>query len=142
MHDWLKLPNIVETNIKKFALYDATHNIDIKYIGQNRWWIGYSSTNDNRSRMGDSGTSFDLNYYEDIRTLYILYLQIDASQRGKGHGSQLYEIICNIAKELDCLVVEQTPSGWTPSGDTRVNYLIRRGWTMFRTGVAIKKLDV
>jgi hypothetical protein len=132
-----ELRNIVETNIKTFTLYDAMHNIGIKSIGQNRWWIGYST--DNRARMGDFGTSFDLNYYEDIRTLYLLHLQIDASQRGRGHGSQIYEIICNIAKELDCLIVEQTPSGWTPSGDTRANYLIRRGWTIVND-VAIKNL--
>lgn len=72
-------------------------------------------------------------------TLYLLHIRLRSSDRGKGLGSGLYSAIEEIAYQLGCARIEQTPSGWTPDGDTRANYLKRRGW-LLASEVAYKTL--
>lgn len=59
---------------------------------------------------------------------YLLEIYIHPLLRGKGHGNRLYEIITHIAKNLNCVKIQQTPSGTTWNNETRLNYLLRRGW--------------
>jgi GNAT superfamily N-acetyltransferase len=64
----------------------------------------------------------------ELGICYLLHIAIEPEHRGKGHGAALYEIVEGIAKSLGCKEVRQTPSGWTHTGETRMRYLVRRGW--------------
>lgn len=59
---------------------------------------------------------------------YLLWILLPTRMRCQGHGSSLYSVIERIAAALGCSEIWQTPSGWTPKGDTRRSYLHRRGW--------------
>lgn len=135
------IKSICEEEIRKFALYDPAHEVLVHPIGKGKtsgnehWWIGYRT---HPSNIPDGSTHFDLNLCDDI--LYLLHIELLREHRGKGHGSQLYQVVEAIAKRLKCSMLEQTPSGWTPSGDTRAKYLERRGYTI-QHNVAIKRFE-
>lgn len=65
---------------------------------------------------------------------YLLSIYVVAAQRGQGHGSRLYELIIELARELGCRSVWQLPSGTTHDKDSRMNYLLRRGWEETASG--------
>lgn len=71
---------------------------------------------------------------------YLLAIELPRSLRGQGHGSRLYEALVKIASELGCSRIEQTPSGWSPNGETRAHWLERRGWIINDDGTAHKVL--
>lgn len=129
-NETMDVKQIVEDCLKSFPLYDQKHK-----VGFIKNWIGYRTTDANRP---EGTTHFDLNLCGD--TLYLLSIEIEKQNRGKGNGESLYKVIEEIGKRLGCTSLNQTPSGWTQSGDTRANYLKRRGYEIIG-GVAIKKLD-
>ena len=91
-------------------------------ISEHGNWLGVSL--DGSRKMMAPG--FDLNLISG--DLYLLSIMIAAGDRGKGHGAQLYDLIVQAGRELGCGRVIQTPSGHTPSGETRRSYLFRHGW--------------
>ena len=64
---------------------------------------------------------------------------VSQEHRGKGHGNKLYQILENIAKEFGCEKIQMTPSGHTKTGETRKDYMLRRGYDDLGTEV-YKKL--
>lgn len=59
---------------------------------------------------------------------YLLSIRIGREHRGQGLGAALYDRLCDFARSHGCLLIEQTPSGQTPSGQSREAYLLKRGW--------------
>jgi len=80
-------------------------------------WIGF---------RGTGGTRFDINVRDGI--FYILFVKLDVALIGKGQGSELYERLEDIARDLNCHRIQQMPSGWAKTGESRRDYLKRRDW--------------
>lgn len=87
-------------------------------------WISFRTV----ATLIQHSTHFDVNV--DGSTFYLLHIELEDRHRNKGLGSQLYQILEKVAQEIGCRVFEQTPSGWTPRGETRAAYLQRRGYTL------------
>lgn len=121
--------------LRQFTLYKEHHQVRVKQFEPDGWWIGYRTTPEH---IPFRSTYFDLNIKGDI--CYLLHIEVEASERGKGHGNQLYRLIEDIARMCGCTMLEQTPSGGPPH-EPRSAYLERRGYTL-RGGVAIKKLSL
>lgn len=121
----------------------------------NKHLIGWSPFDEGDLRLGESHlghyyicfrtvqtpplndtTHFDVNIIDDV--FYLLDIELEPRHKGKGLGLQLYEALENIARDLGCTRIEQTPSGWTHSGETRASYLQRHGYTL-KGRVAIKE---
>ena len=112
---------LVRRHMKTWPLFSSHHEIAGKDL-ESAVWLGY------RTETGTylDKTGWDVNIIGDI--FYILDIRIERGNRGKGFGGFLYEVLTNIARELGCKEIRQTPSGWTFLGETRMNYLLRRGW--------------
>lgn len=97
-------------------------------------WLGYRTDECPSQRHGT--TNFDVNIING--TFYILWVNIPLAERGKGHGDQLYQLLEEAAKKLGCHRIVQMPSGWAiidgVKGETRRDYLLRRGWQPFGKG--------
>lgn len=91
------------------------------------YWLGYSSEGDFRPIQRFLGQGFDLNVAHN-GVCYLVHLRLREEQRGQGHGADLYERLVRLAGELGCATIQQTPSGSTPRGESRQDYLVRRGW--------------
>lgn len=83
------------------------------------------------------GCTFDMNYHPRTRVAYLVGIEIPASLRGQGYGQQLYLVVEAVARELHSFYLEQTPSGTTPSGESRMDYLLRRGYVQH--GISARK---
>ena len=59
---------------------------------------------------------------------YLLKIKLPEALRGQGLGDKLYRCIEQAARNCGCTEIRQTPSGWTKTGETRLSYLLRRGW--------------
>lgn len=77
-------------------------------------------------------TGHDDGFYatSEIRegVLYLLGLQTDQNQRGKGHGTLLLERTQLLAETSLCKRVVLTPSGWSYGGRPKWEYYSRRGF--------------
>lgn len=99
------------------------------------WWIGIRT---NHETIPRGSTYLDINILGDV--FYLLHIEVQREDRGKGYGNRLYEMLTDIAKNLGCRRIEQTPSGRTWRGETRASYLERRGWVL-ENDVAYKDLN-
>lgn len=99
--------------------------ISVKVLGDRHVCFDYNGTLE--PRHGDDSYP---KWYGEIQgnRFYLLSISIPPSMRNQGHGSSLYSVIERIAASLGCSEIRQTPSGWTPRGETRRAYLNRRGW--------------
>lgn len=79
--------------------------------------------------------TFDVNVLDDV--FYVLFLQIAEQHRGKGLGAELYRRLESLATKLGCRQIRMTPSGWTPTGETRLEWMLRRGYK--QDGVEVYK---
>jgi len=120
--------------LAKWQLYKPTDLVLQAPAAATTVWIGYRTTPAN---MPFGTTHFDLNIIDGV--CYILHVELVPEHRGRGHGAQLYDLLVAIAREWPCDRVEQTPSGWTTTGETRAKYLERHGWTL-RGNIAEKEL--
>jgi GNAT superfamily N-acetyltransferase len=59
---------------------------------------------------------------------FLLSIQLDEQFRGVGNGEQLYNTLTEIAREIGCREIRQSPSGRTATKQSRVAYLRKRGW--------------
>lgn len=57
----------------------------------------------------------------------------------RGLGSQLYCVHEEIAEKLGCEAVVMHTSGWTDRGDTRLDYMLRRGYEQYGRIEVIKR---
>jgi len=80
------------------------------------WWVGFH----------ERGTNLDVIIVE--KTLYLCSITLDECYRGQGHGAALYKALEDIAADIGCGEIRQSPGGLTVTGETRRDYLLRRGW--------------
>ena len=126
---------VCQRHLGGWRLYRPTHRVRCADIPPSTTWIGYRTTLANQ--MGHT-THFDLNITNGV--CYLLDIELEKIDRGQGHGAVLYLIIEAIAVELGCREIRQTPSGRTRRGETREEYLVRRGWIKDGNEV-FKRLD-
>lgn len=61
-----------------------------------------------------------------VKTFFVLNVEIEPENRGKGWGLMLYQILEQIAQEFGCNNIQMTASGWTNTGEKRSDYLSRK----------------
>jgi GNAT superfamily N-acetyltransferase len=117
---------IVERHMRTWPMFKSRkHTFTAKAISDTNLYLGFANTHE--QRLGDDRYAhWKVNVIGDV--FYLLSIAIPQRRRGKGHGDSLYRILEQIAAELGCRQSRQTPSGWTPTGETRRSYLNRRGW--------------
>lgn len=117
---------VVERQMQTWRIFKKTkHTFSIKAMSDTNLYIGFSNTHE--ERHGDySYAQWKVNIIGDV--FYLLTISIPQRRRGKGHGATLYKVLEQIAAELGCREIRQTPSGWAPTGEDRRSYLNRRGW--------------
>lgn len=101
----------------RWTLYRPAHEVASREISDGKFWLAYNRTG--------------ANYWHaniEAKVFYLLKIEIEERHRRVGLGSELYGIIEQIAWDVGCEEIRQFPSGWTPRGDTRLSYLMRRGW--------------
>lgn len=117
---------IVERHMRTWRMFKSKkHTFSVKALSETHLCFGFANTHEMR-HGDDSYAQWNINLIGDV--FYVLSLSIPPRRRGKGHGDSLYRVLEQIAKEFGCREIRQTPSGWTPRGDTRRQYLNRRGW--------------
>jgi hypothetical protein len=117
---------IAERHTRTWPLFSAdNHILSSKTMSNDNLYVGYSNAQPDGRDDYKLGT-WKANIIGDV--FYLLSIYIPENRRGEGHGDHLYRICENVAAEIGCREIRQTPSGWTPSGETRRSYLHRRGW--------------
>ena len=108
---------------KRFRLFDETHKVGAKNIGENNFWIGYSMFG---FKQIERLNYFDLNIEGDI--CYLLNIELEEKLHGMGLGKQLYSSIEEFARRERCSRVRMTPSGRAITGESRRDYIHRLGY--------------
>lgn len=125
--------SIARGEMARWPAYRATDQIKVKRFDADKIFIGYNVDG------GSPGWYWTANVIDDV--FYLLSIFLPHAMRGKGLGNQLYEIITDIAHELGCREIRQTPSGTTTTGESRLRYLIRRDWWPDGGQEVMKKLS-
>lgn len=122
--DKLTPEEIVRTHLATYPLYTPEQEVYYKEDEKNIYlnWSGDPPNTPQRFQK----THFDLQITGT--TCYLLHIEIAEEHRHKGLGFLLYLLIEEIAKDLGCHTIEQTPSGWTttPEKETRMKYVCRK----------------
>lgn len=114
--------------------------IDVHVFEEGKMWIGYRTTTNNARGTTRGTTCWDVNVWgEDF---YLIWIEVKAEDRGKGYGDQLYKLITEIARRMGCKRIIQNPSGKSPQGETRRDYLLRRGWVPHGEDELMKALQI
>jgi len=127
-----EVESVARNYLQEFPLYDPTHSVTVRPLNNGKYWIGYRTT---EYFDPHGSTHFDVNVEGEI--FYLLFIEVEPAERKKGHGSILYDVLEQIAAALGCTMLEMTPSGTTPRGESRAAYLERRGYTLH--GVVARK---
>lgn len=129
-----RIRQVVLEVLSDWSLYEEADRIAVVKLYQlpARWFVGYY-TADQSHLLG-----LQLNF--DERRLYLLEIELPEFLRGHGHGSSLYDRVMEIARRFEMKEVRQTPSGWTYRGESRENWLLRRGWSECEDGREVFKL--
>jgi len=106
--------------LRKFPLFNESHFVQVSRDEDDVLFIGYR-TNE-RSPFGK--THFDLQ--TDGEICYLVDVELEKSERGKGLGKKLYEVTEEIARNIGCSKMRQYPSGTTFNGKTRKDYVQRK----------------
>jgi len=114
--------------INNFKLYDECHKINVPKNTSKLLLVNYRTRDLNAQLLRDT-THFDLQLGDNI--CYILWIEVKKSKRGNGYGWELYDTVHKFARDLGSKVVRLTPSGWTWSGESRRDYLLRKGYVSF-----------
>ena len=89
-----------------------------------KFFIPYMMPGENS--LEDSHEGINLQF--DNKTMYLNHIQIQKRFWWRGIGSHLYQQVIKLCQLLGLECVIQTPSGWTGTGETRKDYLLRHGW--------------
>ena len=73
------------------------------------------------------------------KTFYINGIGIDREHRGKGQGAALYELLEQVARDMDCDRIVMSASGKTPSGEDRGDWLRRKFGYVKTGGISVVK---
>lgn len=128
----MNLKEIAEKHLATWPLHEPDkHKVSIRDISGGVW-LGYRTTPGNRPQ---GTTYFDVNVVKGV--FFILDVSLETQHRGKGQGAALYKLLEVIAAEAGCHKVQMTASGTTHTGESRMDYLLRRGYTEF--GIEVVK---
>ena len=125
-----EIKSITRQSLKNnFPLFREEHKIDEYPLNEGRdLWIGYR-TKWNSGLDIINSTHFDLNVQDG--TFYLVGINLDREERGKGLGWKLYQTSFNIAQRIGFSFVRQTPSGgFFRNGkmvESRRDYLLKKG---------------
>lgn len=108
---------IVRQVMRSWSVYQESDKIVAHNVMDRQLFLAYNVEKDYHWHANVVGDVF-----------YIGKLTIPDSMRGKGIGHRLYETLERVATALGCRRIQQTPVGQTPSGESRLDYLVRRGW--------------
>lgn len=118
--DELTPEEIVRKHLANYPLYKPDQPVFSKEDKNNI----YLNWCDDPLRQMDRTTCFDAQVID--KTFYLLHIEVNKQYRGKGYGLLLYLLLEEIAKDLGCHTIEQTPSGCTPGKETRMKYVCRK----------------
>jgi hypothetical protein len=130
-----RIKAVVLAVLEGWPLYEQVDQVTVAPIHLAKRWlyIGYYTRN-------PYYCLFKLNAQFDTGILYLLEIELPAFLRGKGHGAKLYDAVVEIARRLELREVRQTPSGWVHTGESREDWLLRRGWTADSSGREVFKV--
>ncbi len=113
-----------------FRFFDENHIVNAGRFSGGKIWTHYRTSAENAFSIPGT-THLDVELIEDI--CYLLEVEIDLRQRGKGIGWELYESVHKFAKDYGSKVVRLTPSGFSihDTKRTRRAYLLNRGYIPF-----------
>lgn len=116
--------DILRKHLETYPLYNAEQEVYYREDADNIY-MNWHADPPGTHHMNRT-TYFDVQITGKM--FYLLHIQIGAEHRGKGLGFLLYLLLEEIAKELGCHTIEQTPSGWTntPEKETRMSYVCRK----------------
>ena len=120
---------------ERFELFDEKHTVRARRFGEDELWIGYTTSNSNISH---GSTRLDLNLIGNI--CYLLHIELGKDARGNGYGRQMYEAVEEFARAAGCDRVRMMPSGRTATGESRRNYLQRKGYMDVTPNGEVEKL--
>lgn len=120
----------------RFPLYHGGHMVIVSQAGIVPDAVTISYRTKNGSHFGTTHLSIQV----EGCTCYIVGIGLDPQYRGVGLGEELYQIAENIAVRSGCTRVVTHGSGKTAKGDTRKNYLKRRGYTDIDGSVEVEKI--
>ncbi len=131
----MTLKEIAKKHLATWPLFDAeSHHVLTRNISGGEW-LGYRTE---LNPLLQNVTGFDVNVLDGV--FFVLSITVDLSERGKGHGNTLYKVLEAIAKNAGCIRVQMTASGWTHTGESRKDYLLRRGYREFENIEVVKDL--
>ena len=111
---------MVREVVSGFSLYNPDHGVNV-YISDTfspgSRMIQYRTKKQNIPWWT---THFELQVDND--SCYLLEIEVEEGQRGKGIGKELYGIVENVARKCGCRRVVMTASGNTVTGKTRKEY--------------------
>jgi len=125
--------------LKRFPLYHAGHTITISTnedLAPGAVNLGYKTTEGNP----DGTTHFTLQFKEDEDTCYIAWIEIEDLYKGTGLGAELYSIAEEMARQCACRRIVMHPSGRTFTGESRRDYVLRRGYRTIEGSVEVEKI--
>ena len=117
------LSELVRKHLRSLPIFEEGHSVNVVEISDGKFYIGYRTTSDKIPR---ETTHFNLNLIDNI--CYVLWIELCEQEKGRGFGRQLYGIIEAFARDAGCDRVRLTPSGETPSGKTRLEYMRALGY--------------
>ncbi len=123
-----EIEQVVRRELSTWAMYRPRDEVIVHELASGRWFIGYQLRR---------ATNWEVNIEGDV--FYLLSIRLSLDLRGSGLGSQLYGVIERIAAAAGCHRIQQTPSGWVRTGETRMDYLKRRGWLVCDNEVEVYK---
>jgi len=123
---------IFREEMRHCRLYRDEHECYAK-LDEGKWGLGWTPI-----RSGVQRTTLALEIDEQRKVCYLLSIAIPPELRGKGYGAELYQVTENVARRWGCATVEMTASGQTHKGESRIEYLRRRGYTL-TTEITVRK---
>lgn len=126
--------------LSSYPLYSQSWRVHVQSLGVDGWWsVSLDSGEMPHTAIPRSSTYVDINIENDV--FYLLHIELDKKHRGQGYGESLYKICEDAAASLGCKTIKQTPSGWTATGDSRLQYLLKRSWQLCKVpgGVVVYK---
>lgn len=114
-----QVKELVRRSMRNWPLYGDDDTVICKQFECGDWSLNYYG----RPRRC---TYWEANIIAGV--FFLLHIGVVEHHRGQGHGSALYELLTDMARDLGCSQIRQHPSGNTFTGESRLRYLCRRGW--------------
>jgi len=111
---------------RRFPRFEESNLTESSLFPGGKIWVGYTTTD---FKGGEDTTRIDLNVEGDV--CYLVDIQLETGERGKGLGKALYQSVEEFATILGCNSVVMTPSGRTITGKSRKEYCLQMGYVPF-----------